>query len=153
MIRSLVSPVMRGLRSVVERLTGFQELRDRLDRQQATLETIQQMLLLQREAQQELLRVLTTHEGQPATPPDDAALRHMLERLAAQQTQLRSSIAASVKASETTILEHLVDEVDRLDGYLVFHANELRAAIERVEASAESRERPRDVEPPLSHAA
>ncbi|MBA3315129.1 MAG: hypothetical protein M3552_22695 [Planctomycetota bacterium] len=43
-------------------------------------------------------------------------------------------------------------EADRLDGYLVFHTNELRAAVVRMEASLERDHSRRLAEPPLSKA-
>lgn len=151
MIRSMFKRLVRVHRSLIQRLTGLADLRDRLDRQQATLEALHALVLQHREAQQQLLlRVSAPPEAPLSSPRNDATL---LERLIAQQTQLRTAITASIKASETAILESLGEEVDRLDGYLVFHANELRAAVGRVEASVGPSERRDDHEPPLSHAA
>ncbi len=133
MIRSFLPRVVRPLRSVIQRLTGFHDLRDRLDRQQARLEELQTLLLQLFEAQQELVRAMAMHEKQSAAPYGDTTLRQILERLTAQQLQLQSTI----KASETGILERLTDEIDRLDGYLVFHANELRSALGQVDASSD----------------
>jgi hypothetical protein len=130
MIKSFLSRVVRPLRSLIQRLAGVDELCDRLDRQQALLEALQAMLSRQSQAQQELVRAMTAHEKRSESPQIDAALRPILERLTAQQAQWQSAI----ETSETAILERFTDEIDRLDGYLVFHANEIRATIDRIDS-------------------
>lgn len=58
-----------------------------------------------------------------------AALRVENAALRTEIAALRAETPAAVKAAEAALNETLVGEVDRLDGYLLFHASELRGAL------------------------
>jgi len=114
-IRRLLRPFARAVRGVTVRLSGFGELRLQLDRQDAVMRGLEEAILDLRARQDELMRSLPGRE--------------LLDVIAKEHTALRTAATAALKTAEKTVTDVLVDEVNRLDGYVLFHANELRAEI------------------------
>jgi hypothetical protein len=125
MVRRTLRPFARIARKVTCRLSGYAELRTALDEQAATLARLEALL---RDRPADPATAATVETGQKLVALATAA-GERLNAIAAEQAALKAALPTSLKTLETTLAEALADEVSRLDGYLVFHANELREGL------------------------